>query len=448
MKSKYIFILFILSIVLVGCDKNQEVLFDLDNEKKEYVDVAISVEWSPEEVYRDGVKIEEEPTKALSYEKECQIDNFWIIKLSGPGYERNIEDFQYIEGSSGIARVTSDINEEKILFILANTNNPNLGLNTNMTGNDLYKLYKSINSNEDAENNEYKNLLMCNDGKLRFDFTTNSVNVKLTRCLAKIEFNFELNTEDITIESVQLKNIDRSLYYLEPILRQRTDRPYKYIDYEKHTDNLPKYKETVTYEWYVPRNTSETRVGGDNNKSATYIEVIAKDKVGTFYKYKVYPGSKLQSSYDIIENRKYIINVKFNGVKDVDSNPNLTEFEILDLKDTLSDCYIINPSTKTKHIRIPVTRVNQLCNDSKYGAIDQTKVFDNSTPWKIDLVWTDNQNIISRTENNKILIEKNYGEGIDDYFEIVVPANFNTYVHMENRSPVAPLRQRMYNSTF
>ena len=268
---------------------------------------------------------------------------------------------------------------------------------------------------------------MCNDGKLRFDFTTNSVNVKLTRCLAKIEFNFELNTEDITIESVQLKNIDRSLYYLEPILRQRTDRPYKYIDYEKHTDNLPKYKETVTYEWYVPRNTSETRVGGDNNKSATYIEVIAKDKVGTFYKYKVYPGSKLQSSYDIIENRKYIINVKFNGVKDVDSNPNLTEFEILDLKDKLSNCYIINPSTKTKHIRIPVTRVNQFWNDSKYGAIDQTKVFDNSTPWKIDLVWTDNQNIISRTENNKILIEKNYGEGIDDYFEIVVPANFNTY---------------------
>ena len=391
--------------------------------------------WNGEICYEDGEEYFEHQTKYLSNNDESKIDNFWVIRLEGSGLERRVETYEYIEGNEGVAKFKAD-NIDKILIIIANTNDPEFINNNNITGNDLFKRYQTINLHQDCTNNGSNNIMMSYKGNhiINID-NTSLLSLNLKRNISKIELNVTVKNRDITVVSAQLKSVYRSIFYCEAILNQRDQRPNTYIDYNLITNNLPSYNKPNKLTWYAPINLKGSKGDSDpKNKSknapdnATFIELIVKDKNDKYARYTIYPGANLYNNFDINYNRRYTINLSVNNLTEFNSDSNLTEIEVMDMRYKISNSYIINTTEKNQYYRMSVSRVNEFWNNKNYvGTIDAEKVLSDITNWNIDLIWSDNQNLISKTDNSKILINKSLGIGKDDFFEISVPANFTQY---------------------
>lgn len=452
----YFLNLFIL-LSIISCEDDIQEEYNDSIFSSEYIEVPIRFTIDEENTDDYGSDLSDNSrliTRTLSGEQESIIKDVWVIMIEETsGDQRPVlyKEYFTLEDKWWVSLpMVLDRNHKNRLLFIANTHDPSafddVKLNIDWEFPKIRDKQLSINSSIDCHNGNNRDLIMSQIGEHTIDKTLGSIgiDVKLKRSVAKIELNLSLDDADKDISkrvkqitSVQLRDVPGNLDYCDAFKSNNIvgypNASSKFIDYEPITTGLPvSGGEAVYFKWYVPRNARGT-IGGTNynNRSknapekSTYIEVTALDYSDNVIRYRIYPGRNLSDNYDIIGNHRYTMSVDLKGTGDPSVDSNITHFDEVDMRGKISNSYIINPGDMTRLYKIPITRVNEFWGDARYcGTVDNNKKIGDNDSWWVELVWMDEQGmLVKKNDNNNIYIEKSFGTGIDDCFNIVVPQN-------------------------
>jgi uncharacterized protein (TIGR02145 family) len=388
------------------------------------------------------------------------IKNMSIIQFNGtdPATSTMVGAPRYQDGLSSNSfslQLQTSSNPCYTLFV-ANIPNQNIwsSLSTSSTFDDVRKIIRTIT----AENDAY--VTFGGDKTLIASAVTEDAVVAsgtlypvFKRDVAKLELNLELKNNSVQIKSVRLRNVSRSIVYADAALDKPAPIPsastfptdITTIDYDAVTapGELPAYNETKTFKWYVPRNQRGQKAASTTAydktfyapNSATYFEVVAVKGTETSV-FRVYPGANETSDFNIVTNKRYIINLKVTDIGDGETDSRVETFGNVNYAGSeqgkTSNSFIINPAPAgggTRQYKIPVTQVNRywgVGTDDGYGNND-SNVIHGGDNWEVSLIWSDLAALFGASDNDKIHfvnIGGGSGQGIgpDEYFVLEVPA--------------------------
>lgn len=274
------------------------------------------------------------------------------------------------------------------------------------------------------------------------------------RDVAKVTLNLALDNPEMTITSVRLRNVSKSIALADAAIAEVNGgtEPAIYpadvtvMDYDAVTTGLPTSTTAVPFTWYVPRNHQGINTSSTNFKDktfyapnhATYFEIIAKKVSGgttTSCVFRVYPGANQVDDYNITPNNHYTIGltVKDDGTDINDSR--VETFRDVDMTaiGDKSNSFIINPAPAggaTIRYNIPITQVNRYWgnNYAGYGNTPANVIGDSDT-WTTELIWCDTDNLFDVNYNASLICLTNVnggnagtGTGPSQYFQLQVPA--------------------------
>ncbi len=151
-----------------------------------------------------------------------------------------------------------------------------------------------------------------------------------------------------------------------------------------------------------------------------------------------------------LERRVSHINVSNGQIEYVITLIQHPERETIVLNPTAADdanCFFVKPGpTAMKGYRVYPRRVDTFWGDADYNYTNITgNTLGTTTEWAIDLLWMDEPFMVSRKAGDgNIKLAKTTGTGVDDYFQIDIPAsakygNFVVYIYKKSDASKTPL---------
>lgn len=390
-------------------------------------------------------------TRAANPLPEDKINNIWVFQFAGT--EDNsimVGDPLYFDlnaSQQGIIKVSTSGGAKHRLVFIANNNDSNykwLLLSGVATYADLQAKTKDITSGSFPDTDPSIPMTAEWTGVIDATQVASGFDISFVYSVAKIELELKFADEleeGFQVRSVQLKQIPSKMRWCDGLIKMTDETvvfpgtAYAYIDYEAVTNRLPAKNAPQTYVWYLPRNhqgvSANTSVNQKNNgakSSATYIEILATDKDMNDIRFRLYPGKNMLNNFNITSNYVYNIPLTISGAGD----PN-TDSRVEHLSKVVfpkANSYILNPpeiGSGAKVFYIPIERVNDFWADPAYELIgqDMKKAFTESTRWKCQVIWTDNNTLYSPdiSVTDRLTFIGNSGQGISNqYLRVRLPA--------------------------
>lgn len=451
-KTTYKILLLILPFIISSCVEVENYFPDY---KGETVPVQIKINVNNENDLGDkDIKISR---KAPSNINENLVSDIWVIQFNGTTTSSTKVYTKYINvTSSTLGLNLAASSSTNRVVIIANTHNSGFDFSTVTTYQNLLDEMASITNEYDAYGGASNlGLVMSGFADIIVNNVVSStpINFTLTRSVAKVVLNLNLTaTSGLTIDSIVMCDVPNQFNIADTLkaLHNTISVPYPvdasttYNTFAINT-NLPTPEgATQTFQWYVPRNMKGTNAGTTvMNKNtnaplgASYIRIYAKSGTNTVI-YRIYPGANMTNDFNIIPNKRYIINIKLNSAGDytTDARVENSSGVVVDYTSSgYSNSYIINPPSVGQPVnkyRIPVGRVDEYWGSTAlgYGGNLSTALLSTSNAWTITLLWQDLSNIVQTSSSTNITLTKTTGLGKNDYFEITVPstAQFGNFV--------------------
>ena len=273
------------------------------------------------------------------------------------------------------------------------------------------------------------------------------------RNVAKVTLNLTLSNANMTIKSVQVRNVTNTITYANAALSlsgvTETTAPWPTdqttFDYQPVTTGLPAAAgQNVGLVWYVPRNqqganaasSAATTKNTYAPRNATYIEIIAAMGGATpsTSVFRIYPGANMTSDFNLLANHAYTVNLT---VTDIGTNPadsRVQTFGLMDYTTTAagkkSNSFIINPAPAggaARTYRIPIDQANRFWSnttDAGYGN-NVSRVINAGDTWTANLIWSDLAGLFDPTGVSATAIKFTKSSDVGmarPYFELSVPA--------------------------
>ena len=443
-KITYKILLMILPFIISSC-------VDVEDYFSEYkgatVPVQIKINVNNENDLGDkDIKISR---KAPSNINENLVSDIWVIQFNGTTTSSTKVYTKYINVTTSTLGLnlaaSSSMNR---VVIIANTHNSSFDFSTVTTYQNLLDKMASITNEHDAYGGASNlGIVMSGFSDIIVNNVVSStpVNFTLTRSVAKVVLNLNLTaTSGLTIDSIVMCDVPNQFNIADTLkaLHNTISVPYPvhpsttYKTFSVNTNLPTPGGATQTFQWYVPRNMKGTNAGTTvMNKNtnaplgASYIRIYAKSGTNTVI-YRIYPGANMTNDFNIIPNKRYIINIKLNSAGDytADSRVEIPDAVIIDYTSSdYSNCYILNPPStgqSVKKYRIPVGRVDDYWGSSQTGyGNNSSNLLSTSNSWTVSLLWQDLSDLVQASGTSNITLTKTAGLGKNDYFEIAVPSS-------------------------
>ncbi|MDR0510187.1 MAG: FimB/Mfa2 family fimbrial subunit [Rikenellaceae bacterium] len=389
---------------------------------------------------------------------ENSVTDVWMLQFDGTtDASKLITPPQYYSVSGGSATMSLlPTTASCRVVVVANTADPAFEWNLvlgHSTLADACRIYKKIY----AESDTYSHSRLTMSAYLDATISSGTpLSFNLKRNVAKLQFSLYNNTA-YTVRSVQLCSVPDRLDLTAGATTIAAGDTYpkygdtRYFDYPENTT-----AGVVTYYWYVPRNELGTSANSDarlKNRSAkpnaTHVRVVtynAATKQEVVYNF--YVGENMINDFNLKPNNRYIINVTINGPGDPTVDERVSNNEVVDRRGKAANCYILNPprlagTGATRTYRIYPEQINTFWDPSTSNLYGQgsANAFLGAAPngkrWWANLIWADAPGLVttSRTDDGKINLRPvgSYNgstgfpeydpTGVDQFFEIVVPAD-------------------------
>lgn len=334
------------------------------------------------------------------------ISDFWIFQYNNQGLLVGKPSYYRTKGAASqpvsilLPSESGDQNGYTTVF-LANTHNNSLDIKLEYsTLASLKESYETVASSTDLYQVGYNDLLM--NGVVLVTADTESIECPLYRNVAKVDLKINnAESSGITITSVQFKNVNNKLYYLDSMYSGLPDFPntssVTFVDLEKDDLNLvPGQSSSLKY--YLPRNMrGNVDAASEYGKNAvaptysTYIEVMAIHNVRhTPVRYRFYLGKNNDDSFDVEPNYLYDVTLNFNSMGTGE------DLRVEDLSEVVFDdanSYIINPVADVGiKYTVPIKeRINKFW-ESSQGRINpdwNNYMVNGANEWVAEVIWQD-----------------------------------------------------------
>ena len=262
--------------------------------------------------------------------------------------------------------------------------------------------------------------------------------MQLRRNCAKVVINVRNSSSgSVTIENVQLCDINRKYYYVTDHTRftdsYSATNPARF---NKAEEDFPAaYNtsgDTQTYTYYVPVNLRGTITNNSQKdksllapQGATRFVIYAHDDTSQPVFYTYYLGANLKDDFNLLPNHKYTYNIEINGKGNADTDGRIEDMgNVVFTKD--ANCYMLRPPASrdghdyTRDFSIPVRRAAVFWNEcgtnmGVYGACNSMLAYtlNETDTWEAFFVWneiTDKNG--AAVADNALLVTKT-GTGFD-----------------------------------
>lgn len=386
----------------------------------------------------------------------AKIKTLWYLQFDGTAGDSKLVGTPhflsaplgtYLNSTSSIKLVSSGAASHRILWVANMPQGQNYKWDSPMTltlgqaENLLYDLRNESHSWTNLDNENFVMMDAKTDGVIGANGTIAPI---FKRSVAKLSLNVTGIATGIEIVSVRLCNVASLVHVFESNFTPTGVYPVggTTIDYPNAPDSevtTVNNTQSGTFSWYVPRNQQGTVTGvttaGDKTKcapiNATYFEVVVKNTAGVSGIFRVYPGADITTDFNVVPNNHYTatLNIAGVGVGASDSRvENFGDVSFNTLAGQKSNSFILNPPpTGSRKYTIPVTQVNRYWSNTGinptagYGPV--ANKLGPSDQWNVSLVWSDSQDVFSRTGvAGRVQLATSSGTGPDATFEINVPA--------------------------
>ena len=326
---KYIFLLCLLSSCVKEDDLGDTLLPD-------EVEVGIKFNVIGEDAETKTIV---DPMIEASTKIQDIIQNFWVLQYDGSGNDARLvgEPKYYSDmdiflktkeegGYGGSIKLVRSSGRNRIV-VLANTFDPLMTFPKESNFADLKKRWRAVTGPESFLSLSEDNRYITFSGSVVVSVSDNvSISCPLRRNVAKMVLKLINSSENVTINSWQIRNVpsisyfftDYDLPYLFPGLGDFTSVDFPVFTPEEPLS--PKVDASATsssmeYVLYLPINKRGTdeRVESENRKNyyapnnATYLQVKASYDGGGPIQYTFYLGQNLTTDFNILPNHSYAI---------------------------------------------------------------------------------------------------------------------------------------------
>ena len=437
---KYIFLLCLLSSCVKEDDLGDTLLPD-------EVEVGIKFNVIGEDAETKTIV---DPMIEASTKIQDIIQNFWVLQYDGSGNDARLvgEPKYYSDmdiflktkeegGYGGSIKLVRSSGRNRIV-VLANTFDPLMTFPKESNFADLKKRWRAVTGPESFLSLSEDNRYITFSGSVVVSVSDNvSISCPLRRNVAKMVLKLINSSENVTINSWQIRNVpsisyfftDYDLPYLFPGLGDFTSVDFPVFTPEEPLS--PKVDASATsssmeYVLYLPINKRgiDERVESESRKNfyapnnATYLQVNAAYDGGVPIQYTFYLGQNLTTDFNILPNHSYEFEFIINSKGDAAVDTRVKELGLVDFtKVELANCYVINPAQAEgvrRKFMIPVGRVDEFWGGNGYENNSNYTLGSNKT-WNVKILATNFDNSAGQLE-----ITKSEGTGKDDFFTFTV----------------------------
>ncbi len=334
--------------------------------------------------------------------------------------------------------------EKNTIVFLANTFDSTMRFTPMSTLGELKARYKSITMQEHLfgrkgdllanevfpDNGDY--YLMFNGIVEAVIDSETTLHCELKRNIARIDFNVELGTTDVSIDSVILHSAPNRNYYVTSYLKDTDVFPandtYNVIKYKAATESINGTNYAYTFYTSVNQRGSIVNNNYPEHKNtyapaySTYVVVYAKYSEGSNQipiTYTFYLGADLVEDFNLRPNYKYTYNISINSIGNAATDSRIEDWGVVDFSEPkyeLSNCYILNPSSVeggSRKFKIPVERVDIYWGNQGYAS-NSNNVLGTNRQWEVSVIWADFD------YKDKVTFTKATGKGSGDTFTVEV----------------------------
>ncbi|GHV00106.1 hypothetical protein FACS1894159_05260 [Bacteroidia bacterium] len=453
--KRYIYGLAALSLVAASCVKTDlDETYGNGNSGPRFK-YTIEDDWNATAFESSG----ETRASGMNNAMEQKVDNVWIFQFNGTAATSTlIAPPTYLSGLAVNSPPLADGGSTlQRIVVVANTNNPNYQWNATSdqtTYDELIKKYTTIATEADLYGSA--NLIMVGEAATLTSAST--LNIPMKHVVARVELTLTCTAaSNISVDAVQLCNVPTRLDLFTPMNTYPAPYPASgactYVNYDPYNAPLPSGWTQVLY-WYTPQNqqgtVTNTNVKLKNlyaPKQATYIKIHARNVAVTPNEsviYTFYPGENLTNNFDLKPNGNYQMTITINGKNDAVIDSRIDDRGVVSFQDKMANCYILNPpvADAVVNYRIYPTQVDLFWGE-RYESVP-ANVLGESTPWTADVLWMDEQDLVTTAGGANISLAKSTGTGVNDYFTVRVPrtaktGSFVVYVYKTADGTKTPL---------
>ena len=425
---RYIFLLFAISCV-AACVENYQ--HDLPVEG----DLPVVFTQVPVQQISPGIR-----SVSADVQEDVAISDFWVFQYNSNG--SFIGKPKYYRGSASASIIRPSANEGAYTVVfIANTHDNSFHERIDYsTLSSLKATGMAVQSSSDLFQKGYNDLIL--NGKVSVYSTTSEINCQLYRNVAKLVVNVVNNASDITIRSLQLKNVNTKLFYADR-LYDGDDRngtvavpshsAVNFDDFELDEVMVaPNDSKTLSY--YLPRN-MRGKVDNPNQEDkntlapayATYLEVMAvRHGLNMPVRYRFYLGKDNSGDFNIEPNYLYNITLTFNDVGESDSRTEDMGVYDFSAREGEANSYIVNPVSANvgrRYVIKAADRINAFW--SSPAGKQSTKWEQNclgGKAWVAEVIWQDiaDKQVIRFCQEDGALSDQYSGTADDTSFSFVL----------------------------
>ena len=393
-------------------------------------------------------------TRAPSSTVENVVKDIWVFQFDGTDKNTNtlVSPPKYLTGmdvaSAESVALRDGGNDDQRVVLLANYDDPDIRWGFTAGQTTFAELeQRMLEIKEEAELYPNGAILMYADKVMKVNSSTpQDIQFDMAYPMARLNLALSCTDPNIIIEDIRVGNV--------PVKMDMFGNPgataiypeqgmVKHILYDA-VDGSAVNSVAQTFVWYVPQNlqgvaAQSTRPETKNiyaPQGATYITVRARDaSTDSPVLYTFYPGEDTTGDFNIRSSHSYNMTVTITGRNSATVDSRIDDREIVSYAGDASNTYILNPpaSGKTTY-RIYPTQVD-LFWGQRYENVPENMLYDDE-PWTVELVWMDEPGMVG-TGGGAITLSKDTGAGVNDYFDVTVPAgaaqgNFTVRIYRTN----------------
>ena len=446
-------------ILLAAPSCSREEMDNLPHEELVRVPVSLSLSVAGMEAGTPETKAIMEPDNPDNiddYDILKEVKNLVVLQFEGVGRKARLVALpEYYNDAAAILNGSEQVrllptSEPSVIAVVANTFD-NIYAQSGMTlGQFLEMDYSRITEGSSVFTTlgGFEYLRMSGSSAVPAVDTNTPVEISLKRNVSKITINVTNNTGDVTLNHVQLRDINGKYYYLTNIDEQDAVFVDRYSsESPSRFDNEPDAwagGTSQSFTYYVPAN-----LRGRSNSTAQYTKGLGAPEGATRFcllgsygsgtgktaiNYTYYLGENLTNDFNLKPNYHYTYNITLESKGDA-----RYDYRIEDCKKVTflvdANCYMVQPPLgkgQSRTYAIPIRRAavfwnkpgeyNGVYGGNRVSQYSNVKI-ENGSVWTADVLWSDFPLVPSE------FLTKSTGTGFnpayqnqDPYFEITVKA--------------------------
>lgn len=381
-------------------------------------------------------------TRAPSGVVDNTVVDVWILQFNGTDDNSVLVGRpQYFSSATTGTKATFVASASKHRIVaIANTANPDPSWFAEPHKTTFAQIYNAVKHLNSEAETYFGNRIMMTGWQDVVVNTASSLAIPLKRSYAKLEFSFNNQSANVTINKAVLYNVPLSVDLFAAYqdhsggIYPAPDEVYGSFPLDNLTDIGP--GELKKFIWYMPTNEKGVTANGASQyknlqapSTAVCIKLYGEDSSdGAPVIYTIYPGANMTNDFNIRANHRYNITVNITNPGDPAMDSRVDAYKIHDLKDRVANSYILNRPLEDgleRVYRIYPKQVNTYFGAGGYKESGVAAINANgqAQSWRVEVVWMPSEKMVTRdeTDGNITLVEKPNAKGEDDYFEIRVP---------------------------